>query len=163
MTVVADTSAICYAILIGCEDLLPKLFGRVHIPQAVRAELSAAGAPQRVLAWMQNPPEWLVVETVHGGGDADLVRLDRGERETLLLASELRAEVVLLDEKAARQVAAARGLLVTGLLGIFSEAAALGIVDLPGAVERLRQTNFRASPAMLRDLLLRHVGKSPEP
>lgn len=162
MTVVADTSPLCYAILIGCADLLPRLFGRVHIPKAVHDELTAPAAPPEVSTWMQNPPEWLVVETVQGIADATLARLHPGEREALLLASQLRADLVVIDEKAARQIAEARGARVTGLLGILLEAANRGMVDLPTAVGRLRQTTFRASPAMLRDLLLRHARKSPE-
>lgn len=162
MTVVADTSPLCYAILIGCADLLPALFDRIHIPQAVHAELTAPGSPLEVAVWMRNPPGWLVVESVQGVADLTLARLDPGERETLQLANQLRADLVLLDEKAARQIASARGVRVTGLLGILSDAASRGIVDLPEAVERLGRTTFRASPAMLRDLLLRHARRSRE-
>jgi predicted nucleic acid-binding protein len=48
MIVVADASPICYLILIGEVELVPKLFGRVFVPQAVVAELLAAGAPAGV-------------------------------------------------------------------------------------------------------------------
>jgi predicted nucleic acid-binding protein len=39
MIAVADTSPLCYLILIGEIDLLPKLFDRVLLPEAVRTEL----------------------------------------------------------------------------------------------------------------------------
>jgi predicted nucleic acid-binding protein len=39
MIAVVDTSPICYLILIGEIDLLPKLFNQVLAPQAVLAEL----------------------------------------------------------------------------------------------------------------------------
>jgi predicted nucleic acid-binding protein len=45
MIVVADASPICYLLLIGHAELLQKLFGQVVIPQAVRDELNAEGAP----------------------------------------------------------------------------------------------------------------------
>jgi predicted nucleic acid-binding protein len=35
MIVVSDTSPICYLILVGQIDLLPRLYGQVVIPQAV--------------------------------------------------------------------------------------------------------------------------------
>ena len=40
MIVVADTSPICYLLLIGGISLLPQLYGQVLIPQAVRQELA---------------------------------------------------------------------------------------------------------------------------
>ena len=45
MIAVADTSPICYLILIGEIDLLPKLFSRVLAPEAVLAGLLHEGAP----------------------------------------------------------------------------------------------------------------------
>lgn len=61
--------------------------------------------------------------------------------------------MVLLDEKAARRAATALGLRVMGLLGVLATGGAQGRVDVFRAVERLRETNFRVSPELLRDLL----------
>jgi len=44
MIAVADTSPICYLILIGEIDLLPKLFSQVLVPEAV----SSSHPPGRV-------------------------------------------------------------------------------------------------------------------
>lgn len=159
MIVVADTSVICYSVLIGHVELLSQLFGRIHIPIAVRDELLAPDAPVEVRDWMGTQPSWLVVETVVPQSDALLSRLHAGEREALLLAKRLNADLVLLDEKAARKAAATRGLRVTGLLGVLADAASQGMVDLPSAVDRLRRTTFRVPPAMLRNLLLRSPRK----
>jgi predicted nucleic acid-binding protein len=66
--------------------------------------------------------------------------LDRGEAETLALAVALRADLVLLDEKARRLAARRLGLRVAGVLGILLEAKASGLipaVDPP--VSALRQ------------------------
>ena len=162
MIVVADTSVICYSVLIGRVDLLPQLFGRIHIPTAVREELIAPEAPVEVHDWMATLPNWLVVETSVPQSDALLSRLHAGEREALLLAKGLNADLVLLDEKAARKAAAARGLRVTGLLGVLADAASQGMTDLPAAVDDLRRTTFRASPSMLRSLLLRSTKGNSE-
>jgi predicted nucleic acid-binding protein len=61
--------------------------------------------------------------------------------------------LILLDEKSARRIAAERGMRITGTLGILGEAAARGIVDLPTAIDRLRGTNFRCSPVLLKATL----------
>jgi predicted nucleic acid-binding protein len=69
------------------------------------------------------------------------------------LAELVKADIVLLDEKAARRIAAARGLRVTGVLGILGEAATRGLVELAPAIDRLRMTNFRAPAALLKATL----------
>src|ERR1035438_4797188 len=81
---------------------------------------------------------------------AGLERLQAGEQAAILLAESMKADIILLDEKAARRVAANRGLRVTGLLGVLSEAATRGLVELAPAIDRLRMTNFRSSPALLK-------------
>ena len=65
----------------------------------------------------------------------------------------MRADIILLDEKAARGVAADRGLRVTGLLGVLGEAATRGLIELAPVINRLRMTSFRASPALLKATL----------
>lgn len=56
MIVVADTSPLNYLILIGEENLLPKLFGRVIVPNVVFDELQAVGASAEVRQWANNLP-----------------------------------------------------------------------------------------------------------
>jgi predicted nucleic acid-binding protein len=65
---------------------------------------------------------------------------------------------VLLDEKAARQVAMERGLQVIGLLGILGIAADRGLADFALMIEWLQQTNFWVSPRLLQMLLERYEG-----
>jgi len=48
--------------------------------------------------------------------------LDRGEAESIALAAELRADLVLLDERRARRIASRLGLRYVGLVGILIEA-----------------------------------------
>jgi predicted nucleic acid-binding protein len=132
------------------------LFGQIVIPQAVRNELYDERAPALVRTWIAQPPTWLQIHPVTMIPDVSLDRLHPGEREAIILAEQLKADLIVLDEKAARQIAAERGLNVTGLLGILDEAATRGLLDLPAAVERLRRTTFRVSPRILKSLLDRH-------
>jgi predicted nucleic acid-binding protein len=82
--------------------------------------------------------------------------LDRGEHDALLLALETKADLVLMDERDGVEEAARLGLTVTGTLGVLDRAAEKELVDLPSALNRLRATNFRASPALLEELLAAH-------
>jgi predicted nucleic acid-binding protein len=152
--IVSDTSPICYLLLIGQADLLGELFERVWIPLAVRDELEAVPAFR---GWLADPPAWLESRAVPAVPDAGLGRLHPGEREAILLSEVLQADLVLLDEKKARQVARGRGLAVMGLLGVLDQAAQAGLVPLADAVERLGRTSFRVEPRLIKALLDRHV------
>lgn len=153
MIVVSNTSPLCYVILIGCADTLPKLYGELHTTQTVLTELRHPDAPESVRAWVNTLPAWIKVHSDPSDPDASLASLHAGERTTIRLAEQLRADVVLLDDSAARELAVQRNLKVSGLLGVLRDAAQSGLVELPTAVDRLRQTSFRASAELLKSLL----------
>jgi predicted nucleic acid-binding protein len=150
--VVADTSPLCYLLLIEQIDLLPSLFDRVLIPRAVAAELAHAAADRKLRDWIARPPAWLEILEAPPTG-VELSRLHAGEREAIALAEKSAADLVILDERKARQVALERGLAVTGLLGILVRAAERGLVEMQEVLGRLRQTSFRADPKLLASLL----------
>ena len=153
MTAVADTSPLCFLILIGEVELRPKLFSHVAVPSAVIAELIHEDAPDAVRSWASNPPSWAYVHENPTRSTSGLEKLQAGEQAAILLAESIHANLILLDEKSARRVAAERGMRMTGTLGILGEGSLRGLVDLPAAVDRLRKTNFRCSPALLKATL----------
>jgi predicted nucleic acid-binding protein len=150
MIAVTDTSPICYLILIGEVELLPKLFHQVLVPQAVIAELLHEDAPETVRTWASSLPLWIAVRESPAGNTTGMEKLQTGERGAILLAQSIQADIVLIDEKSARRVASDRSLRVTGTLGLLGEAAAQGLVELAPAIDHLRKTSFRYSPAMLK-------------
>ncbi len=153
MIAVSDTSPICYLILIGEIDILPKLYSQVLVPPAVVAELLHEDAPGAVRSWAANLPSWISAQQNPVGVTVGMEKLQAGEQAAILLAESAAADMILLDEKSARRVAADRGLRITGTLGVLGEAAARGIVDLEAAIDQLRKTSFRYSPALLKATL----------
>lgn len=59
MIVISDASPLHYLILIGQEQLLLQMFGRVIVPTAVLRELQRDAAPQAVKASVGYSPKWL--------------------------------------------------------------------------------------------------------
>ena len=153
MIAVADASPLCYLVLIGQIELLPKLFLRVAVPQSVIRELLHEDAPEEVRTWASSLPGWIDVEENPLLAKTGLEKLQGGEQAAILLAESMKADIILLDEMAARRVAANRGLRVTGLLGVLGEAATRGLIDLAPVIDRLRTTSFRSSPALLKATL----------
>jgi predicted nucleic acid-binding protein len=156
---VSDASPLCYLILIGQAELLPVLFGRVGVPRVVVGELLHRSAPEEVRAWVADLPAWVEVYDRPQSAVAPGGKLHAGEEAAILVAEAVGADIVLIDERAARRVALNRGLRVTGTLGVLVEAASLGLVDLAGSIERLRSTNFRCSPALLKATMDRFGGE----
>lgn len=153
MIVVADASPLNYLVLIDQIGLLPALYHRVLIPEAVLAELQRPQTPSPVGLWIANPPPWLEVCMVHKVPDEGLVKLDPGERDAILLALERGIEVILIDEAEGRREAERRHVKVAGTLAVLEQAAQRGLIDLPAVIERLRQTNFRLSSNLVIQLL----------
>ena len=160
MIAVADASPLCYLVLIGEIDLLPQLFSRVLVPHAVVLELLHEDAPAAVRAWASNPPEWISVEQTPDVISQGTEKLQAGERAAIFLAESVNADVVIIDEKAARLIAAERGLSVTGILVVLGEAGTRKHVKLADAIDWLRRTTFRCSPALFKATLERYGMRS---
>lgn len=158
MLVVSDTSPICYLLLIGEIDLLPRLYHQISIPQVVQQELADDRSPTVVKNWINAPPDWLIVQNITVSEfDRNLQNLDAGEIAAILLAERVKADLLVIDDALGRKIARERGLRVTGLLGILDEAANRGLIDLPDAIARLKTTTFRASSSLLDSLAKRYL------
>jgi predicted nucleic acid-binding protein len=90
--IVSDTTAITSLLKINRTELLRELFGDVFIPRAVHDEL---------LKYHSQLPSFLQVRSVENEGEVKRLRvaIDAGEAEAIILAEELRADVLLVDEK----------------------------------------------------------------
>ena len=157
MIVIADTSPLNYFILLEHAEVLRNLYGRVIIPEAVGRELRSRKSPEQVRDWMGNVPDWLEVRGVTGDYDAALAKLDDGEREAIQLAVELKADALILDERAGRREAERRKIRVIGTVRVLDDAAEAGLVDLPRALQGLQTLGFYLDEALVEFLLERHV------
>ena len=85
--------------------------------------------------------------------DQAIALLDKGEREGIILAEEMKANLLILDDKLARTIATQRGLKIIGLLGILLDAARNNLIDLPTKVNQLQENSFFVSPKLLQSIL----------
>jgi len=155
MIVIADTPPLNYLILIDLPHILHELFGQVIVPHTVLAEMESPLAPDQVRQRLFHRPDWMVVRDIQQE-DPTLAHLDPGERDAITLAQELRADLILLDERLGRQEAVQRKFNITGTVGILDRAGNRGLIDIVDAVSRLRRTNIRISPQLLTALLDRY-------
>lgn len=147
MLVVADSSPIIALINIGCVDVLPEIFERVAIPPQVAAELGDLKRPGEVRDFVAQLPAWLSIHVLRAL--EAIPGLHLAECEAINLASELRADLLLIDERDGRRAAGVRKLAFTGTIGVLERAATHGLIDLKDAFDRLKETDFWVSPKLL--------------
>jgi uncharacterized protein len=105
---------------------LPQLYNQVTIPEAGYRELADIDPPVPGTLEVQSA-SWLIVRQVVKREVVERlqkeVSLDPGESEAIALALELKADLLLIDERRRGRGEANRlGLKITGLLGILVEA-----------------------------------------
>jgi predicted nucleic acid-binding protein len=158
MIAVSNTTPLRYLIAIEQERLLGQLFVKVFVPAAVHGELTDARTPENVRRCVLAVPPWLEIRTVEETGTSAFpVTLHRGEREAILLAEMLRADVLLIDEQIGRTIALSRNLPLSGTLGVLERADTLGLVrDFPSVLKQLKTNGFFITESLEQRLVQRH-------
>ncbi len=88
-----------------------------------------------------------------------LFELDRGEKQTLLLASKHSGSIVIIDERLGRNVAEYMGLQVTGTLGVLAKAKARGLIpSFYAAAQGMREQGIHYSEGLIAKLA-QHLGE----
>ena len=84
-----------------------------------------------------------------------ITTLDPGEAEAIVLAIELKADALLIDEKKGRKIAQEYGIVITGLLGILIDSKAENLIqEVKPILDRLIfEIGFRISPKLYQDIL----------
>jgi len=158
MPVVSNTSAVLNLAIIGQLSLLREQFGEIWIPAAVLEELRVEeDLPGSQAVGEALEAGWLRVEEVKDQALAQVLQrdLDRGEAEAIVLAVQVKAERVLLDEREGRRVAKSLGLEVAGVLGVLLRARREGkLPELQRVMDELRErAGFRIGAELYADLL----------
>jgi len=156
MIVVSNTSPITSLAAIGQFELLQKLYGRIHIADAVWHELNHGGRRYPGSQEVEDA-SWVDRHAVKNQALVIVLRrdLDQGESETLALAIELEAGLVLLDEQEGRHAAVRSGLRPLGVLGILLQAKDLGAIEeIRPLLDVLReQAGFFIGKSLYRQVL----------
>jgi len=137
VTVIINSGPLMALAKLGLLDLLPRLYGQVSFPAAVFAEVVTGGRERGYsdaflvqLAIRQGKLK--VVEVNEGDLPAHIqnLPLDAGEKQTLYLAQQNKADLTLFDDEKAREEAKAIGLNVKGTLGVIAQAYRTGLLEL---------------------------------
>ena len=155
MIAVSDSSPLITLTKIGYLELLPILYGLITITPEVHSEVvsagsNLAGASQvRVASWVRVTPAPSGLSTVR-----QRTGLGAGEVSAIVLAVELKADLILVDDMRARKAAQFEGLAVLGCVGILRDAFGQGLLgDLTLAYRRLLDSGAYVSRELLERIL----------
>lgn len=130
MIVVSDTTPISELAKVSYLNLLAELYGQVIIPQEVYAELTTGAHPAANIVPQLG---WLEVHSVMSYERLRALQksanLDLGESAAIVLAEELRADQLLIDERPARRFAVSCQLPVIGTVGVLVLAKQQGVIE----------------------------------
>lgn len=130
-------------------ELLRELYGEITIPEAVFREVTAKNdvVKKKLLAC----GAWIHVQKISDVTDKRMYRakLHDGEVEVMILAQEIHADLVIIDDNAARKTAVYLGLPLTGTIGVLLRAKEKGLIPkVMPLVENLEQNGLYFGPQL---------------
>ncbi len=156
MIIVSNTTPLIGLAVVGQFDLLRSMFGQITIPEAVFAEAVLFGRKEGGAKQEVTQADWIKVVTVQDQLAVEVLldELDRGEAETIVLACELRADWVLMDEKKGRRKLSEMNLNKVGTVGLLLKGKQAGFLpEIGPCLEVLRRQGFSLSRAVMESAL----------
>ena len=159
--VVVNTTPLIALSHVGQLNILKKLYGEIIIPEAVYRELSVK-EESVCKKTVDSSLDWIRVDTIENQMAKTMYRtqLHDGEVEVMILAKEIAADVVIIDDANAKKHAKYLDLPVTGTLGVLIKAKQQGYIDeLKPVLQRMVENGIYISQSLI-ELCLKQVGEA---
>lgn len=139
---------------IGRLHILKDMYEEIFIPSAVFREVTAKD--DSVCVQIRSAGDWIRVEQIKDHSEKKMykAKLHDGEVEVMILAQEQKADLIILDDNAAKKTAKYLGLTVTGTLGVLLKAKRRGIIDsVCPILSEMKQNGFYIDSVVERMVL----------
>lgn len=152
--VISNASPLICLARIDKLNLLKKYFGRIFVPKEVYQEICVKGEKKPGSTQVQSA-EWIKIKEVKDKFAVELLELElkKGEAEVIVLAKELKAKLVLIDEKIPREKLNSLGFNTLGSVGVLIKAAKEGQLNLKQSLDELRKKGFWLSEDIYKQAL----------
>jgi len=159
LKIVSNTTPIISLLKINKLELLQKLYSEINIPTAVYYEIEAGR--HRTFYTDLSKIEWInIIEIKDKQAVKYFLDLDAGEAEAIVLATEITADLVIIDEKLGRFHAKHADLKITGTIGVLIRAKTEGLIsELKPILDELIEKEVWISER-LKIEILRKVGEA---
>jgi len=155
LKIVSNTTPILSLLKLNKLELLKLIYKNIYIPFAVYKEIEAGKTKDYYVDLSKF--EWVKIMQVK---DKQAVKyfldLDAGEAEAIVLATEINADLIIIDEKLGRFHAKYADLKITGTLGVLLKAKTLGLIEkLKPLLIELNQKDFWISDKIRKEILIK--------
>lgn len=157
--VVVNSTPLIILCGIGRLDILKEMYQEIYIPVAVFREVTAKN--DLACAQLRSAGVWIHIEQIQDYREKKMykAKLHDGEVEVMILAQEQEADLVILDDNAAKKTAKYLGLTVTGTLGVLIKAKQQGIIEtVRPLLTEMRRNGFYVS-SMVEYMVLEQAGE----
>lgn len=155
LKVVSNTTPIISLLKLSKLELLESLYKEIIIPFAVYEEIEAG----KNKAYYQDLSKvnWIkIIEIQDKKALKYFLDLDLGEAEAIVLANEIGADLIILDEKLGRYHAKHSELTVTGTIGILLKAKSNGLIKfIKPLLHELTEKDVWISEKLIHEILQR--------
>ena len=152
MIIISNSSPIIALNNIGKLDILKRLYNKIIIPDAVKNEITVNPIKRIEI----NNFPWITIKSLSQPLTAQILsaQLGHGESEVLGLALELKSNLIIIDETAARNIANLHEIKYTGTLGILLKAKKQAIIrSVKEPIDELNNNGFRISNGLYQYIL----------
>lgn len=158
--VIVNSTPIIVLCNIGKLHILKSLYGQIVIPKAVYDEVTSK--EDSACLQLKQETDWIIVESIHNFEAKRMyqAKLHAGEVEVMILAQESpQADLLIIDDAAAKKTAKFLNLTVTGTLGVLIKAKQLGYLDnVSDCLKEMQRCGFYISPK-IANLVLKQAGE----
>ena len=153
LKVVSNSTPLISLLKLNRLELLEQLYSQINIPVAVYCEIEAG--KNKIYYQDLSKLEWInIVEIREKTAVEYFIDLHAGEAETIVLAKEMKSDLVILDEKLGRNHAKQAGLKVTGTIGVLIKAKNNGLISaLKPFLDELTEKGVWISENLKKEIL----------
>lgn len=151
MVVVADTSPLLALLHLNKIQLLIDLYQSVIIPTSVADEMEELILFGYDISFLNDQSRYLIRTATN----VELIKelstvLDPGEAEAIALAKEVKADLLLIDEKIGKEIAGKENIKCKGVIGLLIDAKYAGLIShlKPLLDDLINNLKFRISQAI---------------
>ena len=148
--VIVNSTPLISLIALDKLDILRDLYSEIIIPTAVYDEISVKDN------FTLSQHDWIKIKEITNevAKGAFTAALHEGEVEVLILAKEISADLVIIDDGLARKHAKYLGIKLTGTIGVLLKAKEKGIIKyLKPYLDKLIENNFYISENIYNEIL----------
>jgi len=151
--VITNTTPVLSLLKIDKLDILKELYGQIIIPNAVYQEIEEGKYKEFYTDLKQI--DWIIIKSIKDKKSCEyFVDLDNGETEVLILAKEINADLIILDEIIGRRYCKVLKYNLTGTLGVLLRAKEKGIIkSVKSLLFELIEKGTWLNPKLINEVL----------